>query len=158
MISIKKIKKTMTDIQYMQEALGLAKKAASLDEVPVGAIVVHNGNIIGTGYNQPISKCDPSAHAEIIAMKEAALQIKNYRLLDTTMYVTLEPCPMCAYAMLHARIRRLVYACVDPKSGAIGGSIDLFNMKKWNHKVVCEQGPLESECREVLQGFFKARR
>jgi tRNA(adenine34) deaminase len=148
------------DQQCMRRALELARLGASQDEVPVGAVLVDNSSmqIIGEGYNQPITSNDPTAHAEIIAMRSAGVSKQNYRLVDTTLYVTLEPCSMCAGAMLHARIKRLVFACVDPKAGAVGGAMNLFDSAHWNHKVACEQGLLAEPCRTVLQQFFQARR
>lgn len=144
----------------MQHALNLAHTAAKQNEVPVGAIIVANQTqeILGTGYNQPIQSNDPTAHAEIIAMRQAAIKLKNYRLLDTTLYVTLEPCAMCAGAMLHARIKRLVFATHDPRTGAVGSSIDLFAAGKWNHSVQCAHGLLAEPCGQILRDFFKARR
>lgn len=146
------------DQHWMQQALELAQQAATLDEVPVGAIIVLNEEIIGSGFNQPIREHDPTAHAEIIAMRQAAKKLKNYRLVDTTMYVTLEPCPMCAGAMLHARLKRLVFAAADPKAGALGSAIDLFSTHAWNHKLVCESGLLAEPCGELLREFFRKRR
>lgn len=147
-----------TDQYFMQHALALAKQAAAANEVPVGAVLVLDQQIIGRGYNQPITSSDPTAHAEIIALRDAALKLGNYRLINTTLYVTLEPCPMCAYALLHARIQRLVYACPDPKTGACGSAIDLFNLQHWNHKILCERGPLHDDCSKLLKNFFAARR
>jgi tRNA(adenine34) deaminase len=147
-----------TDQFFMQQALMLARHASSLNEVPVGAVLVLNQDIIGRGYNQPISANDPSAHAEIIALRDAAQNLGNYRLINTTLYVTLEPCPMCAYALLHARIARLVYATPDPRSGACGGAIDLFKLSRWNHNLNYSQGPLTQECSSILSEFFQSRR
>ena len=146
------------DKHWMQQALQLAQKAQSNDEVPVGAVLVRNNEIIGEGYNQPISSHDPSAHAEIIAIRTAAKHIGNYRLLDTALYVTLEPCAMCAGAMVHARIQRLVYATHDPKAGAAGSVFNILNNEKLNHRVQCEHGVLEVECKELLKSFFQKRR
>lgn len=152
------IQQTSTDQHFMQQALELAQQAALVDEVPVGAILVLDNEIVGQGYNQPIATSDPTAHAEIIALRSAAKKLNNYRLINTTLYVTLEPCAMCAYAMLHARIARLVYGCVDPKTGACGGAIDLFKVQQWNHVIRYEQGPLTHECSELLRQFFQAKR
>lgn len=148
------------DLRCMQRALELAHTAAAHNEVPVGAVIVANATqeILGEGYNQPIQSNDPTAHAEIIAMRNAAQKINNYRLLDTTLYVTLEPCAMCAGAMLHARVKRLVFATLDPRAGAVGGAIDLFAANQWNHTVQCTHGLLAEPCAEVLRNFFKARR
>ncbi|HSX19830.1 MAG TPA: tRNA adenosine(34) deaminase TadA [Gammaproteobacteria bacterium] len=151
---------TEFDLHCMQRALLLAETAAKHDEVPVGAVLVNNGDqqIIGEGYNQPISSNDPTAHAEIIAMRQAANKMSNYRLVDTTLYVTLEPCAMCAGAMLHARIKRLIFATPDPRAGAVGGAIDLFDAAQWNHNVTCAHGLLAEPCAEILRQFFQARR
>ncbi len=148
------------DQACMRRALELASIAAKHNEVPVGAIIVsnHNQQIIGEGYNQPISQNDPTAHAEIIALRQAALKLNNYRLIDTTMYVTLEPCVMCAGAMLHARIKRLIFATQDPRTGAFGGAINLLNTHKWNHDIDCAHGLLATECGNILRDFFKIRR
>ncbi len=146
------------DVGFMQRALHLAEVAADHDEVPVGAVLVKDQNIIGEGYNQPISTNDPTAHAEIIAMRMAGETLQNYRLVDTTLYVTLEPCAMCLGAMLHARIKRLVFACVDPKSGAVCGATDLLHAAKWNHSIEYRHGLLAEASKTLLQDFFKARR
>jgi tRNA(adenine34) deaminase len=145
------------DIHWMTEALQLAKQAFLNEEVPVGAIIVHKGKIIGRGFNSPIKKCDPSAHAEILALREAALNMQNYRLIDTIMYVTLEPCIMCFGAMLHARIKRLVFGASDPKSGTLSGHINLLN-HQWNHKIECQGGLLSYESGDLLKSFFEVRR
>ncbi len=148
------------DLQCMQRAIALANFAAESNEVPVGAVLVDNQtqNIIGEGYNQPISSHDPTAHAEIVALRNAAQHVQNYRLIDTTLYVTLEPCAMCAGAILHARIKRLVFAAPDPKAGAIGGAMDLYSAHSWNHSVICQHGLLADVSAEILRSFFKARR
>lgn len=149
---------SQNDIFYMQQALDLAVYAQTINEVPVGAVLVFENKIIGTGYNQPISSHDPTAHAEIIALRAAAKSIKNYRLVDTTMYVTLEPCAMCAAAMLHARVKRIMYAAADLKTGALGGAIDLFKAHKWNHQIECSGGLLAETSAKLLQDFFRQRR
>jgi tRNA(adenine34) deaminase len=146
------------DIRYMQEALALAREAEAADEVPVGAVLVADGAIIGRGRNAPIGSNDPSAHAEIQALREAASVLKNYRLVDTTLYVTLEPCPMCAGAMVHARVGRLVYGCADSRSGAAGSVFDLVRSAALNHRLEVTGGVLEDECGELLRGFFRQRR
>lgn len=146
------------DQHCMQQALQLAQHAASVAEVPVGAVIALDNQIIATGYNQPISSHDPSAHAEIVAIRAAGIQLKNYRLVNTTLYVTLEPCHMCAGALLHARIKRIVYATPDPKAGAIGGAMDLYGAHAWNHKVQCEHGLLAEPSSQLLREFFQARR
>ncbi|HAJ71071.1 MAG TPA: tRNA adenosine(34) deaminase TadA [Methylophilaceae bacterium] len=144
--------------QYMQIALDLAKQAALNGEVPVGAIVVKEGMIIGRGCNAPIGMHDPTAHAEIIAMRDAAKNIGNYRLVDCTLYVTLEPCAMCAGAMQHARIAHLVYGASDPKTGACGSVVNLMAEAKLNHHTNVESGILAEACGTLLSDFFKARR
>lgn len=142
----------------MHEALNLAHEAARHNEVPVGAVVVKNGVIIGRGSNAPIGRHDPSAHAEIIAMREAALNLGNYRLVDCALYVTLEPCAMCSGAVLHARIAKLVYGAGDPKTGACGSVVNLMAEPKLNHHTTVIGGVLAEECGAVLSDFFKQRR
>lgn len=142
----------------MQQALELAKHAASKDEVPVGAILVHNEQIIGAGWNQPIACHDPSAHAEMLALRQGALNLRNYRLLNTTLYVTLEPCAMCLGAIIHARIARLVFGARDPKTGMLGGALNLLDILPWSHPLQVEGGILAAESVTLLQDFFKARR
>jgi tRNA(adenine34) deaminase len=147
-----------TDETYMRLALELAEQAALAGEVPVGAIIVKDGVIIGRGGNAPIESHDPTAHAEICAMRDAALLLENYRLVDCTLYVTLEPCAMCAGAMQHARIARLVYGASDPKTGACGSVINLMSEPKLNHHTEMTGGILAQECGAVLSTFFAARR
>ena len=142
----------------MGEALALARAAAARSEVPVGAIVVLDNAIIGRGGNSPISISDPTAHAEIAAMREAAAALRNYRLVDCALYATLEPCAMCAGAMLHARIARVVYGARDPKTGACGSVIDLFADARLNHHAAVIGGVREEECGMLLSEFFAARR
>ena len=142
----------------MGEALALARKAAGRSEVPVGAIVVRDNTIIGRGGNSPISISDPTAHAEIAAMREAAAALRNYRLIDCALYATLEPCAMCAGAMLHARIARVVYGARDPKTGACGSVIDLFADPRLNHHATVIGGVRAEECGMLLSEFFAARR
>ena len=149
---------TQADIDYMQQAIALAQQAAEQGEVPVGAIIVKDGAIIGKGSNTPIDTHDPTAHAEIIAMRDAAQRIGNYRLVDCTLYVTLEPCAMCTGAMQHARIARVVYGASDAKTGACGSVVDLMAEAKLNHHAVVEGGVLAGECGSLLSTFFKARR
>lgn len=148
----------MTDQEYMQLALELAVQAAAAGEVPVGALVVKDGEIIGRGYNAPISSHDPSAHAEIRAMRDAAQNIGNYRLVGCTLYVTLEPCAMCTGAIQHARIARLVYGASDPKTGACGSVVNLMEETRLNHHTDVEGGVMAAECGGVLSAFFAARR
>lgn len=148
----------MNDIDFMQQAIVLAMQAATQQEVPVGAIVVKNGVIIGRGSNAPIGSHDPSAHAEILALRDAAKTLGNYRLVDCTLYVTLEPCAMCAGAIQHARIARLVYGAADPKTGACGSVVDLMSEPKLNHHTQVDAGILAEDCGHLLSAFFKARR
>ena len=146
------------DRQFMQEALAQAKLAALAGEVPVGSVLVRDGRIISTGFNQPISNSDPSAHAEMMALRAAAQLESNYRLPGTTLYVTLEPCTMCAGAMLHARVERVVFGANDPKTGAAGSVLNVFSEKQINHQTQVEGGIMEDECGQVLRDFFKGRR
>jgi tRNA(adenine34) deaminase len=146
------------DAAYMRRAIELARGAAEEGEVPVGAVVVSGGAIVGEGWNRPISTADPSAHAEIQAMRSASAALHNYRLLDSTLYVTLEPCPMCVGAIFHARVRRVVFGARDPKTGAAGSVVDLFAEEKLNHHATVEGGLLAEECGELLKSFFAARR
>ena len=146
------------DAAMMREALQLAALAALRDEVPVGAVVVKDGEIIGRGYNAPIASRDPTAHAEIRALREAANTVGNYRLGGCTLYVTLEPCAMCAGAIMHARIARLVYGASDPKTGACGSVVDLFSEGRLNHHAEVTGGVLAAEAGKQLSDFFAARR
>ena len=148
----------MSDEQWMGEALALARYAGSEGEVPVGAIVVSEGRVVGKGSNAPIGLHDPSAHAEIQAMRQAALALGNYRLAGCSLFVTLEPCAMCAGAIMHARIARLVFGASDPKTGACGSVIDLFANERLNHHAQVEGGLMSVECAELLSGFFRERR
>lgn len=143
---------------FMQIAIALAQEAGAEGEVPVGALVVKNGLIIGRGYNAPIKQHDPSAHAEIRALRDAAKNIGNYRLIDCTLYVTLEPCAMCTGAIQHARIAQLVYGASDPKTGACGSVIDLMAEDKLNHHAQVTGGILAEQCGALLTAFFKERR
>lgn len=146
------------DQHWMRHALNLAEQAGREGEVPVGAVLVRDGKIIGEGWNQPIQNNDPSAHAEMQAMRAAGQAIGNYRLVDTTLYVTLEPCTMCAGAIIHARVGRVVFGAYDPKTGAAGSVFDVLNSDSYNHKVEINGGVLEQECAKLLSGFFRARR
>ena len=146
------------DRQFMQQALEQAGLAALAGEVPVGAVIVRNGEVIARAFNKPITNHDPSAHAEMLALRQAALSAENYRLPDTTLYVTLEPCTMCAGAMLHARVDRIVYGASDPKTGAAGSVLDVFSSKQINHQTVIEGGMMSEECGQLLRDFFKERR
>lgn len=147
-----------TDIRWMREALALAREAGATDEVPVGALVVREGEVVGRGFNRPIGGHDPTAHAEIMAMRDAAHRLGNYRLVDCTLYVTLEPCVMCAGAIMHARIARVVYGAPDPKTGACGSVVDLFAEARLNHHAQVEGGVLAEESASLLSSFFAARR
>lgn len=149
---------TEQDIKWMQHAITLAKYAESIDEVPVGAIIVIDNEIVSEGWNQPITENDPTAHAEIIALRSAAKALENYRLVNTTLYVTLEPCSMCAGALIHARVKRVVFGANDPRTGAAGSMFDILNTTKLNHQVEIEHGVLEAECAELLKQFFKNKR
>lgn len=146
------------DEAFMRRAIALARRAAEEGEVPVGAVVSVDGEVVGEGWNRPIKAADPSAHAEIQALRAASARLANYRLLDATLYVTLEPCPMCVGAMFHARVRRVVFGARDPKTGAAGSVIDLFAEERLNHHASVEGGLLAEECGELLKKFFAARR
>jgi tRNA(adenine34) deaminase len=148
----------MTDEDFMRHALMLARRAQDEGEVPVGALVVLDEKIIGEGWNRPIAASDPSAHAEIQAMRAAATQRKNYRLIGATLYVTLEPCAMCVGAMFHARIRRVVFGASDPKTGAAGSTVNLFEERRLNHHALVQGGVLAAECGALLSAFFASRR
>jgi len=142
----------------MQQALVLAQQAAEHGEVPVGALVVMDNRTIGTGYNQSISTCDPTAHAEVLALRQAATHLGNYRLIDTTLYVTLEPCSMCAGALIHARVGRVVFGASDPRSGAAGSVFNILQSEVLNHRAEVTGGILADECSALLRDFFRARR
>lgn len=148
----------MTDEQFMCEALGLARQAGESGEVPVGAVVVKDGAVIGRGYNRPVSSKDPTAHAEVIALRDAAGRIGNYRLAECSLYATLEPCVMCAGAIMHARIGRVIYGAADPKSGACGSVVNLFAEGRLNHHATVVGGVLAEEAARLLQDFFSERR
>ena len=146
------------DIKWMHRAIALAKQGQADDEVPVGAVVVKDNQIIGEGWNQPIGLHDPTAHAEIVALRAAGACQSNYRLLNTTLYVTLEPCIMCAGAIIHARIPRVVFGASDPKAGAAGSIIDIFSNSQLNYHTKVQGGVLSEECGVLLSQFFKAKR
>jgi len=146
------------DRQYMRMAIEQAHLAAQSGEVPVGAVLVRNGQVISKAFNKPIANHDPSAHAEMLALREAALADQNYRIPGSTLYVTLEPCAMCSGAMLHARVERLVFGAPDPKTGAAGSVLDLFSSKQINHQTSVEGGIMGEECGQLLRDFFKGRR
>jgi tRNA(Arg) A34 adenosine deaminase TadA len=146
------------DSYWMQQALKLADKAAALGEVPVGAVVVQNGELIGEGFNQPISSADPSAHAEIVALRDAARRSANYRLPETTLYVTIEPCAMCTGALVHARVKRLVYGACEPRAGMVESQARLLDADHFNHRIEYQGGVLADDCGERLSRFFAAKR
>jgi tRNA(adenine34) deaminase len=148
----------ITDIEAMEAALVEARKAAEAGEVPIGAVMVHNGEIIARGQNSVVRDNDPTAHAEIITLRNSGVALGNYRLNGSTLYVTLEPCAMCAGAMIHARIDRLVYAAADPKAGACGSVLTVLNHPQLNHQMKVEQGILAAESSELLRSFFRERR
>ena len=148
----------MNDEDFMRAALGLAREAEQAGEVPVGAVVVLDGEIVGRGSNAPIGRHDPSAHAEMLALRDAAQRVGNYRLVGCELYVTLEPCLMCVGAMFHARIARVIYGASDPKTGAAGSVLNLFEEQRLNHHAVVLGGVLADECGSVLSQFFATRR
>ncbi len=148
----------MTDAEALLLALDEARAAAAAGEVPVGAVVVQNGVVVGRGQNRVLRDVDPTAHAEIVALREAALTLKNYRLGGCELFVTLEPCAMCAGAMIHARLDRLIYSAADPKAGAVGSVLEVLNHPSLNHKMVVNSGELAEESAELLRSFFRERR
>ncbi len=147
-----------TDAKWMRQALTLAERAQAEGEVPVGALVVRGGRLLGEGWNRPLALCDPTAHAEILALRAAAEHVGDYRLGDATLYVTLEPCPMCAAAIAHARIARLVFGAWDPRQGAAGSAFNLVTAPALNHRVDAFGGVLSDECGALLKRFFAGRR
>jgi len=148
----------MSDEMFMREALGLARQAGAAGEVPVGAVVVRDGAVVGRGHNRPIASRDPTAHAEVMALRDAAERVGNYRLADCILYVTLEPCAMCAGAIMNARISRVVYGAADPKPGACGSVVDLFVENRLNFHATVAGGVLAGEAAKLLQDFFSTRR
>lgn len=146
------------DARWMRQALELARRAAAAGEVPVGAVLVLGDEVVGEGWNQPVSGHDPTAHAEMLALREAGRRLGNYRLPDTTLYVTLEPCAMCAGAMIHARVARVVYAATDPKTGAAGSVFDTLVDERHNHRIAVQGGVMAGEAAGQLRDFFRARR
>ena len=146
------------DIEFMQQALAEARGSAASGEVPIGAVLVHDGKILARAGNRTIRDCDPTAHAEIVALREAARIIGNYRLADTTLYVTIEPCSMCAGAMIQARVPRLVYGAAEPRGGAVQSCFEVLSHPDLNHRVQVTSGVLASDCSDVIQSFFAARR
>lgn len=149
---------TADDLIWMRRALELARLSAAENEVPVGAVLVRDGEVLGEGRNRPVQLHDPTAHAEILALREASARVGNYRLPGSSLYVTLEPCPMCIGAMIHARIERLVFGARDPKTGAVGGAADLLALPMHNHRPHVQAGLLEEESALLLREFFRARR
>jgi tRNA(adenine34) deaminase len=147
-----------TDQHWMRRALELAAAGAATGEVPVGCVIVHAGEVVGEGWNRPIGAHDPTAHAEVVALRAAAQRLANYRLVDTTLYVTLEPCVMCVGAMVHARVGRLVYGAPDPKTGAVESVFRLLDGAHHNHRIEVVGGVLAEACGERLRDFFRARR
>lgn len=148
----------MDDEYFMTEALAEARSAGSLGEVPVGAVVVFEGRIVGRGFNQPIARHDPTSHAEIMALRDAAARLGNYRLPGCELFVTLEPCLMCSGAIMHARIARVVFGARDPKTGVAGSVLDVFSEARLNHHAVIQGGVLAEDCGSMLSSFFAARR
>jgi tRNA(adenine34) deaminase len=148
----------VSDDEFMRQAIAHAEKALAAGEVPVGAIVVVDGATIGAGFNQPISSSDPTAHAEIVALRAAAVRVGNYRLTGSTLYVTVEPCLMCVGAMVHARVQRLVYGATEPKAGALVSMTRAHELPGLNHRLDVTGGVLEEQCREMMQAFFRSRR
>ncbi|VAW93387.1 tRNA-specific adenosine-34 deaminase [hydrothermal vent metagenome] len=146
------------DIQWMQHAIKLAKHAESIGEVPVGAVLIKDNQLIAEGWNQPITGNDPTAHAEMMALRTAAQTLNNYRLVDTTLYITLEPCAMCAGALMHARVKRVVFGASDPRTGAAGSVFNILNSTELNHTIDIEYGVLQQECGELLTNFFRNKR
>lgn len=148
----------MSDELFMQAALEQAHLAAEQNEVPVGAILLADNNIIARAYNQPITLNDPTAHAEVLCLRAAAKKINNYRLVNTTLYVTLEPCLMCVGALVHARVARVVFGASDPKSGALGGVVNAMNLAGFNHRFQVDNAVHGEQCSQLLKDFFRARR
>jgi tRNA(adenine34) deaminase len=146
------------DERFMRAALEQAREAARRDEVPVGAVVVINGAVVGAGFNQPRGAQDPTAHAEIVALRDAARHVGNYRLTGSTLYVTIEPCQMCVGAMVHARVARLVYGALEPRAGAVDSAMRAHEHPALNHRMAATGGVLEAECRDMIQEFFRERR
>lgn len=146
------------DEKYMRRAIELAGQGEALGEVPVGAVIVYGDKIVGEGFNQPITSHDPTAHAEVVALRSAAKSIQNYRVIDSTLYVTLEPCTMCVGALIHARISRLVFGTTEPKAGAVVSQSQLLDASYFNHRMEMQGGVLAGECQHQLSDFFRRRR
>lgn len=150
---------SIQDVKWMQKALQLAKQCAKVGEVPVGAVLVHNQQIIGQGFNEPIGRHDATAHAEIVALRDACARLKNYRLpLQTTLYVTLEPCTMCIGALIHARVDRLIYAASEPRAGMVGSQMNLSAQSFYNHNIQVHHGLCSNHSSQMLKAFFRERR
>ncbi len=149
---------TEDDYAWMLKALALAEQAEAAGEVPVGAVIVRDGKLIGEGFNQPITTCDPTSHAELVALRSACQQERNYRLPGATLYVTLEPCTMCAGALVHARIQEVIFAAKEPKAGALVSTQNLFSSSQLNHRVLCRHGLMADVASDRLSRFFKRRR
>jgi len=152
------MEKAKTDIFWMEHAIALALKARQAGEVPVGALLVRDDIVLSEGYNQPVSATDPTAHAEIVALRAAAARVQNYRLPGTVLYVTIEPCTMCVGAMIHARVARLVFGAREPRAGAVCSSHRLLDSTAYNHNIEFEEGVLAEECSKLIRDFFKSRR
>lgn len=148
----------LEDEQWMRRALALAREAERHGEVPVGAVLVRDNEILAEGYNQPISGCDPTAHAEVVALRKAAQKIQNYRLVDTTLYVTVEPCSMCAGSLIHARVKRLVFGTIEPRAGVIESQLSLLSQPFFNHRIEVVGGVLAQECGTLISDFFARKR
>ncbi|RYY02423.1 MAG: tRNA adenosine(34) deaminase TadA [Gammaproteobacteria bacterium] len=146
------------DEKYMRRAIELAQQGEAVGEVPVGAVIVCNDEVVGEGFNQPITSHDPTAHAEVVALRDAAKSIQNYRVIDSTLYVTLEPCTMCVGALIHARISRLVFGTTEPKAGAVVSQSQLLDASYFNHRIEMQGGVLAEECQHQLSDFFRRRR
>lgn len=157
-VLLENLPESLTDEFWMNFALAEARYAVQAEEVPIGAVIVLNNQIIGRGHNQPISSCDPTAHAEILALRDAAQRIGNYRLTDATMFVTIEPCAMCAGALVNARIKRLVFGASEPRQGAVNSVFQICTNSSLNHQVEITAGVAEEHCKALMQQFFKARR
>ena len=147
-----------TDEFYMRRVMELAAQAGMAGEVPVGALVVRDGEVIGEGYNQPISGCDPTAHAEIVALRDAAANINNYRLTGCDLYVSIEPCTMCVGAMIHARVQRVIFGAKEPRAGALTSQLQLMDNNHFNHSIEWQGGLLEQECGDIMSEFFRRKR
>jgi len=147
-----------TDTFFMKRALELSQSAADYGEVPVGAVIVYDGEIVGEGYNQPISSCDPTAHAEVVAMRQACATLNNYRLTGCELYVTIEPCTMCVGAMVHARIKRVIFGALEPRAGALQSQFQLMENSPYNHSIVWDSGVLAEQCAAMMADFFRQKR